>query len=197
MSGKSDPTRKANSNSRLKNLDEETQARIAEWCAEDGLSATASRCLAELQISTNRDSLSKWLKWRKDVLPLKQHFDSADSQAKAATELLKQVDPTSSAEKLRAFGQLMFMAKAVETKNAEDFVAVGRLGLQAQELEAKINGFKATYGQKERTLKFETEKWRASLRTKIEQGLEALKAELVGNSKAEAIFRQLTEALRA
>lgn len=197
MSKKPDPSRKPNSNSRLKNLDEEAQSRISDWCVQDGLVAAVSRCLSELQLATNRDSLSKWLKWRREVLPLKLHFDSAESQTKAATELLKQVDPQASAEKLRAFGQLMFMAEAVKSKNAEDFVAVGRLGLAKEELEAKINGFKATYEQKERTREFEKEKWKASLLTKIEQGLDALKAELAGNATAERIFRQLTEAIRA
>jgi hypothetical protein len=197
MSKKPNPARKPNSNSRLKNIPEEQQLLIENWCGEDGLVAAVSRCASELSLVTSKSRLSIWLKWRKDVAPLKAKFDAAEADSKAATELLKQIDPKASAEKLQAFGQLMFMQKAMQAENTEDFVSIGRLNLAKLELEAKVNGFKARYEQKERELKLDMEKWQATLRTKIEQGLEALRAELAGNAQAEAIFRQLTEALRA
>lgn len=197
MSRKPNPTRKPNSNSRLKKLPDETQATIEAWCKDSGLEAVVARCASELSVVTNRSSLSEWLRWRSAVRELQEDFTQAQDAASAATELLKQVDPGASAEKLHAVGQLMFTQLALKAKDPEAFVALGKLELARRDLEARVNGFKAKYEQKERELDLANEKFRATLRTKLEEGLEALRVELSGNAKAEAAFRQLQEALKA
>src|SRR5688500_13402208 len=128
--------RKPHAKSRLKLLPEETQALIADWCAQDTLESAVSRCASELQLMTNRSSMGEFFAWR----TLKAQYAAANNAAANAEELLKKVDPAASAEKLRAFGQLMFMHKAVASENTEDFVGLTIADVKNRELAAKVEG---------------------------------------------------------
>lgn len=148
--------RKPHANSVLKTLPDETQDRIAGWCAEDTLSSAVSRCSAELQLKTSVSSMGDFFAWWK----LKQKFAAADSASKAAEELLAKIDPAASAEKLQAFGQLMFLEKAIAADKNEDFVSLSMAGVRSRELTAKIAGDRLKYEQKERELKLAQAKYR-------------------------------------
>lgn len=155
--------RKPNSNSRLKTLPEGMQDTIFEWCSSDSLESAVARCKAELldpktgqPLLTNRDSMSDFFKWYPDAAL----YRNAQKRSLRAEELLKKVDPAASAEKLRAFGQLVFTDLAIEARNPEAFVGMVGEERKNRELDAKIAGFKLKYEQKERELALADKKYR-------------------------------------
>src|SRR5262245_4973689 len=133
--------RKPRSDSKLKNLPQDVQDRIASWCQEDGLQSACSRCASELQppISTTMKALSLFMQWRavqdrKETLT--ELFARADANAKAVEDLLRKDFPGATAETLAAAGQMVFTLQASQAKDSKEFRELEYLRVSKETLAA-------------------------------------------------------------
>lgn len=121
---------KPRSDSPLKNLSEERQAQVIEWCntpkqvAEDGVTVTcvgghkfAKQQLADDGLKVSEGALSDFYSW----WHLRRDFQQADQQTEDILELIKKLDPEITAEKLEAAGHLIFTKNAVASRDAKEF----------------------------------------------------------------------------
>lgn len=198
---------KPKSNALLKTLPEDRQEQIAEWCAKaneinpetgrpiprTGGLAYAREQLAADGLKVSLQTLSDFFSWWKRRWKMRTALEASEHQR----ELMEKFRPEDK-QLAREFAEFTLLQKASDLEDKDLFSAVvaaqdsRRSGdLKERELEAKINGFKARYEQKERELKLAQEKHLASLRTKIEQGLAALREAITGNAPAEAALAKL------
>lgn len=152
--------RKAHSNSVLKTLPEETQARIADWCAQDSLESAVSRCFSELQLKTNKSSMGVFFDWWKDEQErrgaretLEEVFRKADANATAVEQMLAEKFPDATPEKIAAAGQLVFTMQAANVKDAKEFREMEYLRLAKEAAQTKARHGDAKIRQKDRDLK--------------------------------------------
>lgn len=130
--------KKVRSDSVLKNLPEERQAQIAEWCekanevGEDGKPvpktgglAYAREQLAADGVSVSLDTLSRFYRSWLD----EQTFKTASSRAQEVERVLLQQFPEATPEKIAAAGQLVFTMEASNTGDTKTFMALEQLRL--------------------------------------------------------------------
>lgn len=180
---------KPRSDARLKLLPEDQQERIWRWLTEDkkSLEETAVLCFDDLNVRTSRTAVGEFFKWYRLQLRMRDR----ESRVEQIVNDLQKAGANLSADQVQQYGAALFMSEAIESADGEGFVAAARLHLQSKELAAKVEGFKATYAQKERQLELDKEKFKASLRTKLEAGLAALMDEIKGSPRALEIFQKL------
>lgn len=130
---------KPRSDSKLKNLAEETQEAIIAWArtpkSEDcvGGLAYAREQLAADGIKVSMRALSEFCAW----WDLRERFSSASARAKQVEELLLSKDPSLSPERIREIGQSLFTMEAVEARDAKGFVDLESLRLAQKSAEFK------------------------------------------------------------
>jgi hypothetical protein len=176
-------SRKPRSDSKLKNLPEDVQERIAGWCQEDGLQSACSRCAAELQppVQTNPTSLGEFYAWWR----LQRTFRQADSFAREAEEMLKEEFPDATPEKIAAAGQLVFTMQATNAGDADTFKELEYLRVRKEEAqhnariaELKIQQKDKQIAQKEKDIALATRRVEMleANAAKAKEQLEAVKA---------------------
>ncbi len=129
---------KARSDSPLKNLSEERQAQIIEWCntpkkfAEDGVTVLciggykfAKAQLAADGIKASEGALSEFYSW----WHLRQDFQRTDSLTRDFEELLKKEFPTADPKRIQEFGQTFFTMQAMAKRDSEEFREMEKLRL--------------------------------------------------------------------
>ena len=114
--------RKPRSDSKLKNLPEETQERIADWCKGDGLEAALQRCKIELGFTSSVSALSGWYRWWEARLQLHTAADLADD----VKQLLKDC-PDLSESQLANATQFVFERQALESRDSKLHVALAKV----------------------------------------------------------------------
>lgn len=175
----------ARSDAKLKTLPDEIQAEM--WrmrttpvdaegraCAPADGSAMSQAEVREWLADTHgvdcsSGAFSVWECWYR----LELKFRSANDVALQSMEALQRLNPGISPEKVMEHGQLVFSAKAIAEDDAKTFARF-----------ADIAERKAGRLQ-------EAEKFKASQKSKIEAGLDALAEAIKGNKAAEAIYREL------
>jgi hypothetical protein len=120
---------KPRSDSPLKNLSEERQEQIIEWCNtpktsdEDGnVTCIGGYKFARAQLASDglkvsERALSEFYSWWN----LRRDFEQADEQTNDILELIKKLDPSITAEKLETAGQLIFTKNALAMRDAKEF----------------------------------------------------------------------------
>lgn len=117
---------KPRSDSKLKNLPEERQEQIVEWCGK-GLEYARAQLAAD-GFNTSLRALSEFWHWRQ----LQERFSSLSDRAQQIEELIKQKNPSMSPEKIREIGQALFTMEALDKGDAKEYVNLEYLKL-AQE----------------------------------------------------------------
>lgn len=170
--------KKPRSDSKLKNLPAEQQARIADWCAQDSLQSAASRCASEMQLSVSLNTVSEFYAWWK----LKATFSQAEAHAKTVEEMLRKTFPGATPEKIAAAGQLVFTMQAANAGDAEEFRAMEQLRVtkesataNARIAEAKLKQGAQKIAQKDQDLKL------VERRVKLLEDREAKTREVLGD----------------
>jgi hypothetical protein len=115
-------------------------------------------------------SLSNFYKW----LRLRQRIQAADTVAEQFRQELAK-DPNIAAEDLDEMAAKIFKTEMLTEKNASGYLAV------------------ANFQMRKERFKFEREKFSETTKGLIQKGLDALQAEIQGNPKAMALFKQLQE----
>lgn len=169
--------RKVNPKAKLKNLPEEDQEALwllmhptDETVTPYTLEAAMVHVLEEHDISVAVSTMGEWHSW----YSLKLRMDAATERAtQTAEELTKNTDM--SPEDIERVAQTVFTAESLASGNLKGYVALAKLNL------AKTKA------------QLDRDKLSAATKTKIEQGLDALLAEIQGNPKALVLFKQLQE----
>jgi hypothetical protein len=120
--------------------------------------------------SISLSSLSNFYKW----LRLKRRIDAADATAQQFRQELAR-NPEIAEEDLDAMAAKVFKCEFLQEGNARGYLSVANFQLKKQKHQLDVD------------------KMSAATKTQIEKGLEALFAEIKGNKKAEALFKQLQE----
>ncbi|HRQ88172.1 MAG TPA: hypothetical protein PLA50_05205 [Bacteroidia bacterium] len=179
----------ARADAKLKTLPEEIQAEM--WrmvttpvdaegrpCAPaDGSAMTAVDVLAWLSdthgVESSTGAFSEWRRW----FPLQRRISSAHATVEQAMEERKRLDPSLSPDELMAFGQIVFSMEALNERDAKGFARFADI---AERRAARLQ---------------EAEKFKASQRSKIEAGLDALAETIKGNQEAEAAYNHLRKVI--
>jgi hypothetical protein len=136
----------------LKTLPDDQQDIIASWCSQGTLESAVSRCLSELGIKTNIDSMSKFHRAHVAKKELQEHFAIAESFATSVEEMLRNQFPDATPEKIAAAGQLVFTMKAANSGDSKEFRELEYLRVSKDTLAANIRNNEAKVKQKERQL---------------------------------------------
>lgn len=143
----------------------------------DGSAMTAAealRWLAETHgVDSSTGAFSEWRRW----YPLQRRISSAHLTVKQAMEERKRLDPSLSADELMEFGQLVFSMEALNERDAKGFARFADI---AERRAGRLQ---------------EAEKFKASQKSRIEEGLDALAEAIRGNEAAEEIYRDLRSAV--
>ena len=193
---------KPRSDAVLLNLPAHQQDALAAWLMEEGVSyeRAVERLWMDFSVKTSEASLSSF--WQKVCAPrrLRRAAEAADALPGAAGGLTANWKESSVALLRQHFFE-MLAAPAVDPGDLLKFgmmiADVDRRELKERELSSKEEGFRLKYEQKERELKLNQEKFLASLRSKLEQGLAALLEEIKGNPAAVVIFERLKAEMEA
>lgn len=179
----------ARADAKLKTLPEEIQAEL--WrlittpvdskgraCPPaDGSPMTAAEALAWLldthDVDSSSGAFSEWRRW----YPLQQRISSAQLTVQQAMSERKRLDPSISADELMEFGQMVFSMEALNERDAKSFARFADI---AERRAGRLQ---------------EAEKFKASQKTKIEEGLDALAEKIKGNEEALALYSQIKEVL--
>lgn len=172
------PPPKVRKDAKLKNLSEEDQETLWVLMNSPDKEATPDYTqdealvyiLEEHGFSVSGSTLSEWHSWYALNLRTAAARERADQTRE---ELLK--DPSLAPDDIERVAQTVFTAEALETKDVKAYVALAKLNI-ARNKQA-----------------LERDKLTAATKTKLETGLDALLAEIQGNQKALAIFKQLQE----
>ncbi len=169
--------RKVHSNSKLKSLPDADQETL--WLllhpTDDTVPAyTAEAALVYIQKEHGRSvapsTFYEWHAWYQ----FKQRMDAAAERAsQARLELAK--DPRLTPEDLDRAAQTVFTAETLQNRDVKGYVALAKLGLAKTKQQ------------------LDRDKLSAATKSQIEKGLDALLAEIQGNPKALALFKQLQE----
>jgi len=117
--------RKPNSNSVLKNLPEERQAAIAEYCREHSLRDTVKWC-ADDGITTSIAALSEWFSWWKLAQRAQERARRVDSFLLEE----KQLHPELTEAELFDRGQRLFSMIAMAEEDAKNWTALQTVSLK-------------------------------------------------------------------
>lgn len=130
---------KPRSDSPLKNLHEDRQQQIIDWCNEPktetcvGGYKFAKQQLAADGIKVSEGALSDFYSW----WHLRRDFQRTDSLTRDFEELLKQSFPTADPEKIQKFGQTFFTMQAMARRDSEEFREMEKLRLAKETAETK------------------------------------------------------------
>ncbi len=169
--------RKVHSNSKIKSLpdaDQETLWLLMHPSDDTVTPYTVEACMFYLQEEHGRSVASstfyEWHAWYQ----FKLRMDSAAERAEQARlELAK--DPRLTPEDLDRAAQTVFTAETLQNRDVKGYVALAKLGLAKTKQQ------------------LDRDKLSAASKSQIEKGLDALLAEIQGNPKALALFKQLQE----
>lgn len=147
---------KPRSDSKLKLLPEDQQERIWGWLNTPSttLEDVAVLCHDDLNVRTSRTALGEFRKWYGLKLRL------ADRENRVA-QLLEELQRSGSlhVDQVQHAGAAIFMSEALALGDGEGFESAARVHLKAKELQAKIEGSKLVFEQKEKALALEREKF--------------------------------------
>lgn len=169
--------RKVHSNSKIKNLPAEdqetlwllmhpTDSSVPAYTVEEGM----VHLLEEHQRSVSSSTFYEWVAW----YALKLRMEAASERAnQTALELTRNSDM--SPDDIERVAQTVFTAESLADGNVKAYVQL-----------AKLNLAKTKH-------QLDRDKLSAATKSQIEKGLDALLAEIQGNPKALALFKQLQE----
>lgn len=180
---------KVRRDAKLKDLPEPQRALIAGWVKEDGWQSCLQRLSAELGISAGRTALYEALAfWESEA-----EFNGYEATARAMASLEAQKAGGMSLEKMEEATDRYFVMIAAQKKDADLYKELRFLRIADQSAKTRARQKDAEMEQRRASLNLEVEKFKATIRTKLETGLDALFSEIKGNAKAEALFAQLRE----
>jgi len=206
--GKSRQGKKVRADAVLKNLCPAAQEQIAQWSNQPaerdaegqpikgtGGVVFATQQLAEIArqfslpaLRVSSATLYEFLDWWRLEQDLEISF-AREEQVMAKTGDKK---------KAREAGETLLMRLGLAKQDGELIEIAARVSDSRRGLDQKdeiVSLKRQQVGQKGEQLKLEREKFKASIRTKLEAGLDALFEEIKGNTRAETIFAQLREAV--
>jgi len=185
-----------------------TQEVIYGWLrAKDAtLQSVAERCLSDFSDFGCKQSLrglmSSLSEWR-PFYEAKKMFSTLDLRTTAFEEALKTECPEAAPEWVAQQGQRYFTAMASAGGDSETFMDLEYLRLAKEtaqtkaELEkAKLELRKVAESRSQAALNLEKEKFKASIRTKVEAGLAEIAEQVKGNTAAEAALERLQLAIQ-
>lgn len=173
---------KVRKDAKLKNLSEEDQETLWILLNSPDKKATPDytqeQALVYIQeehgFSVSGSTLSEWQSW----YALNLRTEAARERSDQTREALLQ-DPDLSPDYIDRVAQTVFTAEVLQAKDVKAYIALAKLNI-ARNKQA-----------------IERDKLNAATKTKLETGLDALLAEIQGNPKAIAIFKQLQEVVEA
>lgn len=115
----------------LKTLDDDIQARLADYLVKATLAEGVKYCREELGINTNDTSLSEWLAWYHMKQRIGRYSEAADTLR--AELSAKNVDP----DLVAKLGDQYFISKAAEDGDVKAYVAVASIVQRHNELKAQ------------------------------------------------------------
>jgi hypothetical protein len=170
--------KKPRSDAKLKTLHPAAQKRLWDFLQEAGNSYDPQGIAfvkKEFGLSTSEGALSGWWEW----YPLARELSETGSLLDDLKIYLKEnPDIDLDSEQLSKAGQVIMEKRALKAADPKHFIAMRRLRLS------------------ERNLDLEMQKYRNSLETKIEAGLNALHTEIRGNAEAEQLFTRIRAIVR-
>lgn len=173
--------RKPRGDSTLKILPEERQREIVEHAAGHTLAETRVWLAAD-GIETSSAALSGFLSW----WHLRHQFKSWEADAVTMIDLLRQKRPDLPEGDLQGYANEFFQLKAIKENDSETWLAFASARHRALMDKAKLE-------QRERELEFDKEKFRQSIKSNIERGLDALFEEIKANPQAVELFGRMKE----
>lgn len=170
--------KKIRGDSILGTLPGERQVEIADYANTHTLKETVAWLKAD-GVGISSGALSRWLSsWQ-----LRQLFQLADADTMEFIRQLKERNPNLPESELQQFGAEYFQMQAMKMGDAKTFLKFATARTKAEMEKAKL-------AQRDRALEFDQKKFAASLKTKIEHGLDALFEEIKGNAEARALFEK-------
>jgi hypothetical protein len=163
--------RKPSASALLKNLSEERMEQIAEWIKkpndrdDDGklIPKTGGLFFAQQQLAA--DGLKVSLQTISDFgswWDLRQRFNRMELLTQNSEEMLRNFRPDLTEEQVRAFGQRVFTAAAIDQNDPETFLALTKLQLKAAH-DTQVLGLKQTAEKRQqRALKLKEEELQLS-----------------------------------
>lgn len=130
---------KPRSDSPLKNLSEERQAQIIDWCNEPktdtcvGGHKFAKQQLADDGLKVSEGALSDFYSW----WHLRRDFQRTDSLTHDFEELLRKEFPTADPTRIQEFGQSFFTMQAMAKRDSGEFREMEKLRLAKETAETK------------------------------------------------------------
>jgi hypothetical protein len=180
----------AKSRARLDDLTGEQQELVCEHCDRPSctLEAGAKWLASEFDITLSAVALGKWLERKRIERSFAQTLSSIRSDAEKANlvgEALGSVEGITSAN-VTLISQAVFeeMRKPEKQRNIKTIYLLMQHALKAREQDLK-----------QRSLDLEIEKFKSSIRTKLESALDALGEVIQGNKKALQKYNELKEEL--
>jgi hypothetical protein len=163
-------SRKPRADSALKTLPLEAQEALFALLRKTSYEKALPIVAKEFGVRTSSGALSQFFSW----YPLSRRLEQAKSFADTITAQIK-ANPALNldAEKVSAVGQIAFEAQALAEQDPKLFVALRRLRVS------------------EKTFELEEEKFRETMKSSVEKGLDALQQEIKGNAEALALFERL------
>lgn len=122
--------RKPRSDSPLRMLSSEKQAKVIDWMRSGGTGDVRGQVLSEFGFRPSETALSNFWRW----WHMQQQFKRATEDSETMMNLLQQVQPELSERKLFDYGQRVFQLKAVQAEDPKTWVNIERLGLDRQQL---------------------------------------------------------------
>jgi hypothetical protein len=141
---------------------------------------SGEECLVWLEqnhgVKSSTGALSNFAGW----YPFSRPLEMVDARAKAVEAQLK-ADPNLhfNAEQVSAAGQIAFEQIALQLQDVKGFINLSKLRLKQRELELNL------------------EKFRQTVKSDIDKGLDALHAEIKGNAQALQLFEKFKAAILA
>lgn len=132
---------KPRSDSKLKNLPEETQEAIIAWARtaktdeHPGGLQYAREQLAADGIKVSLRAVSEFVSWWQ----LRERFSSASERAQQIEDLIKEKNPNLSPDRIRELGQALFTMEAMAEKDAQAYVALESLALAQSTAKTKAS----------------------------------------------------------
>lgn len=123
--------KKPRSDSKLKNLPDDAQEKIMEWCKEGYEHARKQLAADGIRVSVR--AIAEFYSWYR----LQRRFSDASQRARHVEELLAQKDASLSPERIRELGQVVFTMEALEEGDKKGYVELEYLQLARESAKTK------------------------------------------------------------
>lgn len=161
---------KVKSNAKLKVLPDDAQDQLHEFMRDHSVKDGVVFCRDSLGVETSAGALSDWWGWYERRVTL-QDAAEITNEIKAAIKSIPELDIED--ETINRYRQKHFEILAMKSNDPKLFASMRRLRISERNADMELNKFKQT------------------MKSDMEKGLEALFQEIRGNPEAEELFGRL------